>query len=213
MGTKAKNLIEMTTLHELEPLAIQFLHALVSLVHDCVNITDQSQSTKPSTSNVFAVGEKDASKFNVKDAYLLELINIIFYIECLFSHSFADLQKPQVELDGKACVAVGQNGLVALYDILFIQLDVTSSQLLVTDNNFKNAEFRVHLGQTVNSLLALRSIPIFNENDAISTRKAPYEENELGHHQYFELMVLVGPEEYELIQKVLVKVLVYSPQR
>ncbi|XP_074378606.1 uncharacterized protein LOC141720129 isoform X3 [Apium graveolens] len=122
MGTKAKNLIEMTTLHELEPLAIQFLHALVSLVHDCVNITDQSQSTKPSTSNVFAVGEKDASKFNVKDAYLLELINIIFYIECLFSHSFADLQKPQVELDGKACVAVGQNGLVALYDILFIQV-------------------------------------------------------------------------------------------
>lgn len=52
---------------------------------------------------------------------------------------------------------------------------MTSSQLLVTDNDFKNADFRVQLGQTVNSLLALRSIPIFNENDAISTRKAPYE--------------------------------------
>lgn len=57
----------------------------------------------------------------------------------------------------------------------FFQLDVTSSQLLVTDNDFKNADFRVQLSQTVNSLLALRSIPIFNENDAISTRKAPYE--------------------------------------
>ncbi|KAL8119628.1 hypothetical protein AgCh_016946 [Apium graveolens] len=175
MGTKAKKLIERTTLHELEPLAMQSLHELVSLVHDCVNITDQSQSTEPSTSNVFAIGEKDASKFNIKDAYLLESINRIFYIECLFSHSFADLQKPQVELDGKACAAVGQNGLMALYDTLYSQLDVTSSQLLVTDNNFKNADFRVQLGQIVNSLLALRSIPIFNENDAISTRKAPYD--------------------------------------
>ncbi|XP_074344452.1 lysine-specific demethylase JMJ31 isoform X2 [Apium graveolens] len=71
-GTKAKKLIERTTLHELEPLAMQSLHALVSLVHDCVNIMDQSQSTEPSTSNVFAVGEKDANKFNLKDAYLLE---------------------------------------------------------------------------------------------------------------------------------------------
>lgn len=36
--------------------------------------------------------------------------------------SFADLQKPQVELDGKACAAVGQNSLMALYDNLFSQV-------------------------------------------------------------------------------------------
>jgi len=35
--------------------------------------------------------------------------------------SFADLQKPQQELDGKACAAVGQSGLMALYDALFSQ--------------------------------------------------------------------------------------------
>ncbi|KAL6519441.1 Delta-1-pyrroline-5-carboxylate synthase [Orobanche gracilis] len=87
------------------------------------------------------------------------------------------LQKPQVEIDGKACAAVGQNGLMALYDSLFSQLDITSSQLLVTDNDFKNPEFRTQLSETVNSLLTLRSIPIFNENDAISTRRAPYEDS------------------------------------
>ncbi|XP_058210958.1 delta-1-pyrroline-5-carboxylate synthase-like [Rhododendron vialii] len=92
----------------------------------------------------------------------------------LVNSSFADLQKPQVELDGKACAAVGQNGLMALYDNLLSQLDITSSQILVTDNDFKSRDFRVQLSQTVNSLLALRSIPIFNENDAISTRRAPY---------------------------------------
>ncbi|KAG1365811.1 putative Delta-1-pyrroline-5-carboxylate synthase 1 [Cocos nucifera] len=95
----------------------------------------------------------------------------------LFVNSFADLQKPQLELDGKACAAAGQSGLMALYDALFSQLDVQSSQLLVTDSEFKHPDFRMQLIQTVNSLLALRVIPVFNENDAISTRKAPYEDS------------------------------------
>lgn len=94
----------------------------------------------------------------------------------LINSSFVDLQKPQVELDGKPCAAVGQSGLMALYDSLFSQLDVASSQLLVTDNEFKDPEFRRQLNHTVTSLLELRVVPIFNENDAVSTRKAPYED-------------------------------------
>ncbi|XP_074380349.1 delta-1-pyrroline-5-carboxylate synthase-like [Apium graveolens] len=90
---------------------------------------------------------------------------------------------------------------MAPYDTLFSQLDVTSSQLLVTDNDFKNANFRVQLGQTVNSLLALRIIPIFNENDAISTRKAPYEvllirlagtRSRMAHYHMFLAVVFLG---------------------
>ncbi|XP_044500260.1 delta-1-pyrroline-5-carboxylate synthase-like [Mangifera indica] len=95
----------------------------------------------------------------------------------LINSSLADLQKPQNELDGKACAAVGQNSLMALYDVLFSQLDVTSSQLLVTDSDFRNEDFRKQLSETVQSLLALKVIPIFNENDAISTRRAPYEDS------------------------------------
>ncbi|XP_051122757.1 delta-1-pyrroline-5-carboxylate synthase-like [Andrographis paniculata] len=95
----------------------------------------------------------------------------------LINSSFSDLQKPQNELDGKACAAVGQNGLMALYDTLFSQLDVTSAQLLVTDNDFKEPAFRRQLTETVNSLLSLKVVPMFNENDAMSTRKAPYEDS------------------------------------
>ena len=36
--------------------------------------------------------------------------------------SLADLQNPQFELDGKACAAVGQSSLMALYDTLFSQV-------------------------------------------------------------------------------------------
>lgn len=56
-----------------------------------------------------------------------------------------------------------------------MQLDVTSAQLLVTDNDFRDRDFRKQLSETVKSLLSLKVIPIFNENDAVSTRKAPYE--------------------------------------
>nr|XP_025695368.1 delta-1-pyrroline-5-carboxylate synthase isoform X1 [Arachis hypogaea] len=93
----------------------------------------------------------------------------------LANSSFSDLQKPQGEFDGKACAAVGQSSLMALYDTMFSQLDVTSSQLLVNDGFFRDAGFRKQLSDTVHSLLNLRVIPIFNENDAVSTRKAPYE--------------------------------------
>ncbi|KAI5081096.1 hypothetical protein GOP47_0004279 [Adiantum capillus-veneris] len=95
----------------------------------------------------------------------------------LMNSSFADLQKPQVELDGKPCAAVGQSGLMALYDSLLTQLDVQSSQILVTDRDFSNEDFRKQLSRTVDVLLASRVVPVFNENDAISTRKAPYEDS------------------------------------
>ncbi|VVA25348.1 PREDICTED: delta-1-pyrroline-5-carboxylate [Prunus dulcis] len=93
----------------------------------------------------------------------------------LANSSFADLQNPQNDFDGKACAAVGQSSLMALYDTMFSQLDVTSSQLLVTDSVFRDEAFRKQLSETVKSLLKLRVVPIFNENDAVSTRKAPYE--------------------------------------
>ncbi|XP_010534556.1 PREDICTED: delta-1-pyrroline-5-carboxylate synthase A [Tarenaya hassleriana] len=94
----------------------------------------------------------------------------------LVNSSFADLQKPQVELDGKACAGVGQSSLMAYYETMFEQLDVTVAQLLVTDSSFRDKEFRKQLNETVKSLLRLKVIPVFNENDALSTRRAPYED-------------------------------------
>eukprot|EP00249_Psilotum_nudum_P023508 c28901_g1_i2 orf=755-3061(-) len=95
----------------------------------------------------------------------------------LMNSSFMDLQKPQVEPDGKPCAAVGQSGLMALYDSLMSQLDVQCAQLLVTDSDFKDIDFRGQLCETVDSLLAVRVVPVFNENDAISTRRAPYQDS------------------------------------
>ncbi|KAF8101982.1 hypothetical protein N665_0201s0274 [Sinapis alba] len=95
----------------------------------------------------------------------------------LVNSSFADLQKPQTELDGKACAGVGQSSLMAYYETMFDQLDVTVAQMLVTDSSFRDKDFRKQLSETVKAMLKMRVIPVFNENDAISTRKAPYKDS------------------------------------
>ncbi|KAJ4904723.1 Delta-1-pyrroline-5-carboxylate synthase B [Raphanus sativus] len=95
----------------------------------------------------------------------------------LVNSSFADLQKPQHELDGKACAAVGQSSLMAYYETMFDQMDVTVAQMLVTDKDFRDKDFRKQLSETVKAMMKMRVIPVFNENDAISTRKAPYKDS------------------------------------
>jgi hypothetical protein len=67
--------------------------------------------------------------------FILKLVERIIYLGLAFDcYSFADLQKPQVELDGKACAAVGQSSLMALYDTLFSQVIVVIDvQLLITE--------------------------------------------------------------------------------
>ncbi|VVB17849.1 unnamed protein product [Arabis nemorensis] len=94
----------------------------------------------------------------------------------LINSSFADLQKPQMELDGKVCAAVGQSSLMAYYETMFDKLDVTVAQMLVTDSNFSNKDFKKQLCETVKLMLKMKVIPVFNENDAISTRDAPYKD-------------------------------------
>ena len=71
-------------------------------------------------------------------------------------------------VDPRSCSAVGQGGLVALYDAMFRQYDVSSAQVLVTKNDFQVPKTVGHLTDTINELLAMRVIPIVNENDAIS---------------------------------------------
>uniref|UniRef100_A0A7R9TF78 Delta-1-pyrroline-5-carboxylate synthase n=1 Tax=Prasinoderma coloniale TaxID=156133 RepID=A0A7R9TF78_9VIRI len=89
--------------------------------------------------------------------------------------SVADLARMEGRpgMSGRAAAGVGQSGLMSLYDALFSQLDITTSQILVTDNDFANPEFRDRLREMVSELHELGVVPIFNENDAITTRRAP----------------------------------------
>lgn len=52
---------------------------------------------------------------------------------------------------------------------------MTQAQCLVTESDFRGKDFQKQLKETVEHLLSLKAIPLFNENDAVSTRTDPYE--------------------------------------
>eukprot|EP00958_Prasinococcus_capsulatus_P016895 scaffold1894_cov368-Prasinococcus_capsulatus_cf.AAC.2 len=56
--------------------------------------------------------------------------------------------------------------------------DPTLGHAQVTDEDFKNDDFRTALRQTVEDLISVGVVPVFNENDAVSTRTTPLEDNE-----------------------------------
>lgn len=73
----------------------------------------------------------------------------------------------------KACAAAGQSGLQSLYEMLFAQYHLACSQLLASDADFRNPSVRENLKKTVRTLLDVGIIPVINENDVITARKAP----------------------------------------
>jgi len=70
-----------------------------------------------------------------------------------------------------ACAAAGQLGLMSLYETMFNQYDITTSQLLVTAFDFTSPERRRNIQYVIAQLLSLGIVPLLNENDAVSANQ------------------------------------------
>ncbi|KAF3436245.1 hypothetical protein FNV43_RR23337 [Rhamnella rubrinervis] len=69
-GTQQEN---KNMLHELDPFAIQVLHELVSLVHECVNVADHGEPVQSNSTNDSTVSLKvEYSKIVTADSFRLE---------------------------------------------------------------------------------------------------------------------------------------------
>lgn len=81
---KGNKLNQSITFHELEPLALQALHELVSLVHDRVNVVDQSTPLQSTSKNDSTVGVKGpyqkivaANLFHLEDDPVAKILWIL----------------------------------------------------------------------------------------------------------------------------------------
>jgi glutamate 5-kinase len=80
------------------------------------------------------------------------------------------LEKSPTELALKqACAAVGQSRLMSMYRDAFRHFNVTTAQVLLTEDDFLNPERYSNLRATLDTLLGLGVVPIINENDTVST--------------------------------------------
>lgn len=77
--------------------------------------------------------------------------------------------KPKTLVLKQACAAIGQSRLMAVYDEGFGKLGVTTAQVLLTEGDFADRTRYLNLKATLLRLLSLGTVPILNENDAVST--------------------------------------------
>ncbi|XP_059487969.1 delta-1-pyrroline-5-carboxylate synthase isoform X2 [Neocloeon triangulifer] len=84
------------------------------------------------------------------------------------SKYFRHVGEADTLVEPRAAAAVGQSGLMSLYDAMFAQYGVKLAQILVTTSDFRNEETRRNLFSTLSELISLNIVPIINTNDAVT---------------------------------------------
>jgi glutamate 5-kinase len=77
--------------------------------------------------------------------------------------------QPKGLAEKQASAAVGQGELMALYQDGLGRLGFRAAQVLLTEDDFLDPTRHANLRRTLETLLALRAIPVLNENDTVST--------------------------------------------
>ena len=76
--------------------------------------------------------------------------------------------RPTAVAQVQACAAIGQSRLMALYGDAFDRLNTPIAQVLLTEDDFRDATRHANLRATLDALLTMGVIPIVNENDTVS---------------------------------------------
>jgi glutamate 5-kinase len=78
----------------------------------------------------------------------------------------------------QAAAAVGQMGLVQVYESCFARFNLRSAQVLLTNADLADAERNANAKATLDTLLKLGVIPIINENDTVVTDEIKFGDND-----------------------------------
>lgn len=77
----------------------------------------------------------------------------------------------------QACAAVGQCGLMSIYEDGFGKYGVTTAQILLTEEDFSQRKKYLSLNETLNTLVEIGALPVINQNDTVSTSELDFYED------------------------------------
>lgn len=87
-------------------------------------------------------------------------------------------KRPSAIHDLQAAAAVGQMGLVQVYETCFRQHGLHTAQILLTHDDLSNRKRYLNARTTLRTLLQLNVIPIINENDTVVTDEIRFGDND-----------------------------------
>jgi len=87
-------------------------------------------------------------------------------------------KRPQEIHQLQAAAAVGQMGLVQVYESCFARFGLRSAQVLLTNADLGHPERNANAKGTLETLLKLGVVPIINENDTVVTDEIKFGDND-----------------------------------
>jgi len=87
-------------------------------------------------------------------------------------------KRPQEIHQLQAAAAVGQMGLVQVYESCFARFNLRSAQVLLTNADLADNERNANARATLDTLLKLGVVPIINENDTVVTDEIKFGDND-----------------------------------
>ena len=87
-------------------------------------------------------------------------------------------KRPSAVHDLQACAAVGQMGLVQVYESAFSEHGLHTAQVLLTHEDLADRKRYLNARSTLTTLLGLGVVPIINENDTVITDEIKFGDND-----------------------------------
>lgn len=87
-------------------------------------------------------------------------------------------QRPTAVNELQAAAAVGQMGLVQMYESCFAKHNLHTAQILLTHDDLRDRKRYLNARSTLKTLLDLGVIPIINENDTVVTEEIRFGDND-----------------------------------
>jgi len=136
------------------------LGRLAAIIEQVSEIQNSGAECILVTSGAVAFGKQKLSQELLMSMSMRETLSSVDRSSELKSIAHNELKRPNA--------AVGQSGLMALYEAMFRNYGILVGQVLVTKQDFSNENTKEQLFNTIRELMALNIIPVINTNDAVS---------------------------------------------